>query len=321
MIRKEVYFKEIASSLAILTKEIELHNCVCFYDINHIAEDFYAKLLNLIYGYNLCNMNSFEKNAPAIDLSDKNNKLSIQVTSDNTSEKIKNTISKFIKHEQYHDYDRLIILILTKKKAYRSEFDTKNCFHFDKDRDIIDYTDLIKEINASDIESVKEISKFLYREFTAKNIQEKHSMASEVETIIDLIEYISTNRIIHKNEEGIIDPNYKINKRFVKYAEKINQDFIMLHSLYSKALEVVETELEIDQAQTIITGMYLRELSTNKLEEAMENPIHALEFLTDYFENQLGKNGKMYDRAAIKYFLLNELIKCNVFPNEGSALQ
>lgn len=85
---KEIYIKEIAESLALLSKEVTILNAVNLYDINIVAEDFFPGLLNLIYDYELKNVNNLEKNAPAIDLFDPKNRISIQVTSDNSSTKI-----------------------------------------------------------------------------------------------------------------------------------------------------------------------------------------------------------------------------------------
>lgn len=116
MLKYEIYLKGIAHSLALLSKEVEIRNAVNLYDINIVAEDFFPGLLNLIYGYELKNINYLEKNAPAIDLYDSKNKVSIQVTSDNDSAKIKHTISEFNQNGFYEIYDRLIILILTQKR-------------------------------------------------------------------------------------------------------------------------------------------------------------------------------------------------------------
>ena len=44
----------------------------------------------------------------------------------------------------------------------------------------------------------------------------------------------------------------------------------------------------------------------------------ALNKLVIYFETKLSANGKKYDRSAIKFYLVNEMIKCRVFPNERS---
>ena len=73
-LNKEIFLKEVAGSLALLSKEVTILNAVNLYDINIVAEDFFPGLLNLIYGYKLKNANYLEKNAPAIDLFDKINK-------------------------------------------------------------------------------------------------------------------------------------------------------------------------------------------------------------------------------------------------------
>lgn len=134
MINKEVYLKTIAENLALLSREVSILNAVNLYDINIIAEDFFPGLLNLIYGYELKNANHLEKNAPAIDLIDRKNRIAVQVTSDNSSTKIRHTIAEFNKNQAYHLYDRLVVLILTQKKKYSSDFDTQGLFFFRKDK-------------------------------------------------------------------------------------------------------------------------------------------------------------------------------------------
>ena len=101
MINKEFYLKNIAEDLALLSREVSILNAVNLYDINIIAEDFFPGLLNLIYGYKLKNANHLEKNAPAIDLVDPENRIAVQVTSDNSSTKIKHTIEEFNKKLDY----------------------------------------------------------------------------------------------------------------------------------------------------------------------------------------------------------------------------
>lgn len=318
MINSEIYLKDISSSLALLSREIEIYNCVNFYDINIVAEDFYAQLLNLIYGINLCNLNAYEKNATAIDLGDKKTRIAIQVTSDNDSKKIKKTIDKFIEYQHYLKYDRLIVLMLTKKKKYSVNFDTKSKFKFDKKSDIIDYLDLMKVINKKNTQELEEISSFLERELTSKIESERTTNASEVDTIIDLIEYITKNRELKKKLDTVVDPEYKIQKRFKEFAERLIDDYTSLYTIYGDALEMVHTILEIDEALDIITIMYLQDISIKILDETKNNPVEALNKLVEFFEERLSKNGKRYDRASIKFYLINETIKCNVFPNERS---
>lgn len=64
------------------------------YDINIHCEFFYMHLLNQIYGWNLKNANDMQRNVPAIDLIYEENKLVIQVSSTNTTEKVQSSLNK-----------------------------------------------------------------------------------------------------------------------------------------------------------------------------------------------------------------------------------
>ena len=75
----------------------------------------------------------WRKIAPAIDLVDPKNRIAVQVTSDNSSTKIKHTIEEFNKNKAYQSYDRLIVLILTqKKKSILPILIHRECFHLKK---------------------------------------------------------------------------------------------------------------------------------------------------------------------------------------------
>lgn len=315
---KEVYLKNIAENLALLSREVSILNAVNLYDINIIAEDFFPGLLNLIYGYELKNANHLEKNAPAIDLIDQKNRIAVQVTSDNSSTKIKHTIEEFNKSQAYHLYDRLVVLILTQKKKYSSNFDTQGLFSFEKARDIWDVEKLIKDIRELETAQIKNVSDYLSEELYNKYYSVRETQAGEVDTIIDLIEYISQHRKVNKDRETTVDPEYKIYKRFKNFADKLITEYTTLYTIYGEALNIVNETLGIDEAQDIIIMFYLQDISVQFLEEEYDNPIAALNKLVTYFEEKLSINGKKYDRSAIKFYLVNEMIKCRVFPNERS---
>lgn len=316
MINKEIYLKNVAESLALLSKQVELLNAVNLYDINIIAEDFFVELLNLIFDYKFKNANIIEKNAPAIDLIDEENKISIQVTSDNSSTKIKHTIHEYINNKSYEKYDRLIVLILTSKKKYSKPFDTNNIFIFHKERDILDVKDLVKFIRGLEGEKIRAINNFLERELCDKVYLAKETQANEIDTIIDLIQYISKHKEVKKKIDVEIDPEYKIYKRFKDFTERLISEYTTLYTLYGNAIETINETIGIDEAQNIIIMFYLQDISMQFLDETNDNPIKALNKLVAYFEDKLSINGKKYDRAAIKFYLVNEMIKCRVFPNE-----
>ncbi len=316
MIKKEIYLKNVAGSLGLLSKQIELLNAVNLYDINIIAEDFFTGLLNLIFDFKLKNANVVEKNAQAIDLIDEENKVSIQITSDNSSTKVKHTIKEYIDNKSYEKYDKLIVLILTSKKKYSKPFDTNNNFVFDKDSDILDVKDLIKAIRGLELEKIIAINDFLQRELCDKVYLAKETQASEIDTIIDLIEYISKHKEVKKRIDSEVDPEYKIFKRFKDFSERLISEYTTLYTLYGDSIKMINETIGIDEAQDIIIMIYLQDISMQFLDDTNDDPIKALNKLVGYFEDNLSVSCKKYDRAAIKFYLVNEMIKCRVFPNE-----
>lgn len=164
---------------------------------------------------------------------------------------------------------------------------------------------------------MREINDYLDTELIER-CSSKQTEASEIETIIDLIEFITSNRDArYKKREVVVDPDYKINRRFKEFAKRLTTQYMTLLGIYGSALAEIESTRGSDDAQNLISMMYLQDLSIGYLDAANDDPIEALNNLVSFFETKLGSNGKKYDQAAIKFYLINEMIKCNIFPNEG----
>ena len=89
---------KITELLAYLKSQVEISNPNNFTDINIHSENFYRDFLNLIFEYDLKNINIDDQNAAAIDLGDKANKFAIQVTATSALDKVRSTVSKFVDH-------------------------------------------------------------------------------------------------------------------------------------------------------------------------------------------------------------------------------
>lgn len=61
IMNRELYLKNIVDSLALLSSQVSVRNAINLYDINIVAESFYADLLNLIEDINLKNVNTIKK--------------------------------------------------------------------------------------------------------------------------------------------------------------------------------------------------------------------------------------------------------------------
>ncbi len=83
------------------------------------SENFYLHFFNLLYGYELENMNNKLQNVEAIDLIDNKNKIIFQVSATNTKQKIESTLVKNI-WKEYIDYTFKFISIAKDASNLRS---------------------------------------------------------------------------------------------------------------------------------------------------------------------------------------------------------
>lgn len=175
MLRKEDLLKEISDNLSILEVSLQNRSDMRLYDENILAESFFASFLNIMYDYNLINLNTGNKNHISIDLGDKSKRVTYQVTTTKTSEKIIDTIEKFIGNSWYNDYDELFILIMGKKqKKYNHvnkrypQIDPKKILNFDPDKHILDFPSICLELPNLSINKLEELVILIRAEFKNK---------------------------------------------------------------------------------------------------------------------------------------------------------
>jgi hypothetical protein len=166
MFIKEVLLKQISDSLAVLEVSTRNRGFMHLLDQNIIAESFCGNMLNIIYDYNLVNLNLTQDNYPGIDLGDEQLGVSVQVTSDKKSNKMKNAVERFIKHGLDSKYKILKVCVLgEKQRTYDVKVDTKNKVQFDCSRDVIDFKDLIKKMQSLDSAKLQMLSDLMDAEF------------------------------------------------------------------------------------------------------------------------------------------------------------
>ena len=175
--------KELQRTRVLLSRwisEITLDNGMDFFDINRISEGFSAKLLNLVFEYELQDLNKVQKNHPGIDLGDFKNKIAFQVTSRTDFKKLVNDLSTFVKiredgkslSDKFHGGIRF--LILNNKPIASGKTDLATIYPpFDKNKHIISSSNLYSEIaNIYEIDIVRfgKIKELLESEFRDNEI-------------------------------------------------------------------------------------------------------------------------------------------------------
>lgn len=163
MFTSAVAFEEIVAWLSILRYVVKSRADKGFFDINKQAEGFYQKVLNLVYDKNLVVLESLVKNHPAIDLGDEAARFCIQVTSDNSTAKIRKTLQAFQRHGLSKKYDRLVVFVLTTKSSYEADFSKDGDIDFTVD-DVWDVDDLLGTIEALDVDKMEAVRTLLKKE-------------------------------------------------------------------------------------------------------------------------------------------------------------
>ncbi len=315
---RQDYKKAIINSLTWLSKEVEINNKLNFTDINVHSEYFYRDLLNLAFGYNLQNINILEPNAAAIDLGDESNQLAIQVTSTSDLSKTKHTVAKFIEKGLHKKYKRLVILNIVKKANHREPLIGDENFSINTKEDIWDIHTLSTKLNDKNDHSLKQINDFLNANLYKKPYE---ALPKNVTTILNLINLISDENHPHVGKGYITEPfpEFKINERFSSHSEYLISEYTELYKDYGFVLKSVSENADLGQVKIRRVAQYIRDYSDEVLTESNGDPDKALRIIINNFSELLRSNQYEFDSGAIKFYLLQQLIDCNVFPNKEAV--
>lgn len=161
-----------SSLLGRFAYEVKVANAMEQFDINTIAEDFLIPVLKIAFDCpDLCNQNRIRMNFPAIDLGCKTSRISIQITSDSSSSKVRETLEKFESHNLSKDFDILYVYVITERQNSYSSLKLKEAANslsiaFDPSDNIFDFRDLAKKFGQLTNEQLKRINGHLEAEFT-----------------------------------------------------------------------------------------------------------------------------------------------------------
>jgi hypothetical protein len=154
----------IVEKLTVFQYYLENVTSINLNDGNLVSENFAAGLLNIIFDWELINLNSTQ-NIVGIDLGDYSNKIAVQVTRNNSNTKIKETIEKFFDYQHDKSFDQLYIFILATKKKYKTLFKTQAFLNnFSTEENILDFKDIIALVKNLSIETLGKIESFLDKE-------------------------------------------------------------------------------------------------------------------------------------------------------------
>lgn len=306
---------KIITYLSVIKSNIEMSNLVGYYDIDRELENIIAQLLNYIYGYKLENANEIKKNFPAVDIIDDENKLAIQVTADNSYEKINHTFEVYWSSSEklYDKYQQVKFFMLKgKKNKYEIQKIDNPTATFNVDSDIMDYRDLINDMQKLDANKLSEIAEYLESQFISTVVPKLSNINKISENEVSLNNYI--NRFV-VNKQNTND----IQARLIDIVKEKNRIVLLSDAGKGKTLELKKLVNDLNNLKEndIEYFPFYHRLNTYVNEDILTfipskyKKIYTknLIFVLDGFDEIEEKNKKTFIRKIEKFCNDNKNIK------------
>jgi len=292
---RKIAFDNISRTLAITRYDIEQHQLVNDQSLNIHGENWFRDIFNLVYSTNFfvnANIETKTGNASAVDLIDKNKGIAYQITTTRTKEKVENTLNK-VKTTEYKDYTLKIFFLLEKSKFNK---DTKQYFKNEYNINIqdylIDYTDLLKDIEALETDKLIELNQKLFIKSAEKYTDNitlslifKHLIKEKKNVIVDYMD----------DDFGTVDTKSKldINNINEKISAKIKE------SLDYRV--ILDDFCNIDNLLIDLKSYIIDDIYKNILLEKLKKKVSVKELLSK-------KTSELQDIATIYEINFNNLI-------------
>lgn len=240
-------FEDIVLRLSVLRYVVEYKSKHGLTDLNRHCEDFFCTVLNIIYEYDLVNLNAATRNAAAIDLGDKERSICYQLSATSTSTKIDETIRKFVRHGLYRDYRTLKVLVLTEKTHHSKTFDTEGHFAFDKATDILDIANLLEVIERLPDDRLQRLSEYI----SANTPQLTQAMMLPY-ALLPGDDYALIRQLVSTHTEAIVGLANETEHLAVEVDRELYEKYVRLHD---SLIDLIHRIFD-DEAQSLLRAWY-----------------------------------------------------------------
>ena len=181
---RKKYFDSIEHKLSSLATSLELRGSLNILDLHLHSENFYTDFFNLLFGWDLKNINSVNQNAAGLDLVDSTNKIIVQVSATATKQKIESALAKDL--SAYKGYSFKFISISKDAKNLQTKtYSNPHGLIFLPAKDIYDIRILLAVISPMKTDQLQQVYEFLRKELKSEPDPDK--VESNLTAIINIL--------------------------------------------------------------------------------------------------------------------------------------
>jgi len=171
MITRGYFIGGIIDALSSHSQQVTLRGKLGLFDLNIYLENYFCNILNLTLDKSLSNLNEEKSTYPGLDLLDDSEEgFGVQVTSQKTSSKAKNTLRKICKYIENPPKEIIILIIGEPQNSYSLKKKHQKKLNFKKSN-IWGMTKLCKKIMGLDIKRLEELYKYIEMEAVKVKIE------------------------------------------------------------------------------------------------------------------------------------------------------
>ncbi|TNJ46087.1 SMEK domain-containing protein [Tamlana fucoidanivorans] len=228
------YFEYVDEKIHILAHRINTRGKLNILNLHLHSENFYLHFFNLLFDFQLVNLNSSAQNVEAIDLIDHKNKIIFQVSATCTKQKIESTLTKDI-FKKYKGYNFKFISISKDATDLRTKtYSNPHSVPFKPSGDIYDITSLLNIILGESPKRQREIYEFIKDELGEDvDIVKLDSNLATIINILSLEKWDDSNsddsynsfEIDRKIQYNELDDAREVIEEFCVYYKKVDEKY------------------------------------------------------------------------------------------------
>lgn len=315
---QQKYLNEIEERLSFLAMRIELRAGLNILDLNILAENFYAELLNIIFDLQLVNENIGQQNADGIDLVDHANKIVAQVSSTVSKAKIESSLSKDLK--KYAGYRFKFVSISKDANVLRKmTFANPHALEFcPSGEDIQDIKSLLRIILDSGLDKLRKTSEFLHQSIKMRDDPQR--VESNLAKLIGTLCKINWNESNTKQQQSLTSIPYDIEAKIKHNKIEKVREIINDYKVHYHRIDKIYSEFDlqgVNKSISVLNGIRTVYSALNNTKSSDDAFLDVINKVIDKvnFEINLQAIPEEELEMCIQILVVDAFIRCKIFEN------
>lgn len=318
---RDFYFDYVQDQLIFLADKIESCGKLNLHDVNIHSENFYQHFFNLIFGWNLINLNQKIRNAEAIDLIDQNKQIIVQVSSTATKQKIENGLKKDLSCYVNYNY-KFISISKNAEHLRKMEFINPHKIKFIPQNDIYDINSILTVILGLEIDPLERTYDFIKNELGTRTDGNSYNIETNLATVINILAKENWEDEISSPQ---VNP-YEIERKIEHNRLIVAKDFIEEYKIYYHRVDSIYSEFNrqgMNKSKSVLDSIRRDYLNNKNILSDDELFHHITRRVINRIQASINYVTIPFDELelCVNILVVDAFMRCKIFENpEGYRL-